>query len=334
MTERIALIHGEGTDPLDLLSALVVVLAAEGGQVTRIAYDPNRPEAFDCAGLLQGSFDRMVLCQVDALISVLCSLYDGPMVIVPAVTTPLQEVPEIWGTYAGNVFISFDTGLHHRLTGLGCESLLARPYPAPRTRVWLDDAPLSASCVDTGRDMLATLKRCEHWGVTELHVAMSPRLPGGRRAALTSLQTAEAPHVALRFTEAGDDPETLLAHPLCFAPRGTGIEVLNAMAHGQVVVGVAESFMQGYIADGYNGLLLRPQQAPYFEGAALRDRLPAMAAAAIATITAGRADWLDDLDRIGPALRGAGTAHRHDAGSAFDWAIRLAAGARRTAGAL
>lgn len=309
-------------------------------QVDQIDFDTL--ENYDYTSLVSTNYTHRIFWQSEEVLARTRHLFRGRNILVPMYDAAMQRPLEYWHGFAGDLFVSFSAKLHNMLQGAGCDSVLVQYWPAPMGRVWTEDAPLSAFFWDrrpgSGYDATHILNACASLGIEKLHIHLAFDFggdPANRRRQLRSYCEEAGIDVELQFSEWYDSKADLQAaihvHAVYFAARtheGIGVSFLEAMAHGQIVIGPNNPTLNEYVANGINGYLFGPGHTIAREKAAFRESLPQMSVRALDAVREGHAQWLRDAERLVEILRTGESSFRTDGGAGFERAVRIAAGER------
>ncbi|MFQ3251809.1 MAG: hypothetical protein ACI9U6_000083 [Loktanella salsilacus] len=305
-------------------------------------YDYDMSVNFDYMGLIENAYTQRIFWQSESILARGRHLCPGRNIVVPMYDAAMQRPQEYWHGFGGDLFISFSAKLHNMLQGAGCDSVLVQYWPEPVGRSWSPAAPLSAFFWERrpgeGYDATHVLKTCQQLGITKLHIHLAPDFDSDkakRRTALRRYCDTQGINVEIVFSEWYEDKAQLKtamhSHPVYFAARtheGIGMSFLEAMAHGQIVIGPNNPTLNEYVANGSNGYLFGQGFGIPSGPQAFRDNLVQMSDRTLACVADGHAQWLRDADRLVDILRTGDAGGRMDAGSDFERAVRIAAGDR------
>ena len=309
-------------------------------EVDRYNYDQSA--TFDYTGLIDRDYTQRIFWQSESILARSRHLYTGRNIVVPMYDAAILRPLEYWHGFGGDLFISFSAMLHNRLQGAGCDSVLVQYWPAPATRTWDPDAPLSAFFWDRrpGSDYDAThiMRACARIGIPKLHIHLASDTggdPAQRRGVLIAERDNASLAVDLSFSEWYDNKSDLKAathaHAVYFAARtheGIGMSFLEAMAHGQIVIGMNNPTLNEYVANGSNGYLFGQNFGISRGQHAFRNTMLEMSDRAIDSVAEGYEQWQRDAARLVEILRTGDSGGKMDAGSDFEREIKVAAGDR------
>jgi len=305
-------------------------------------YDYDMSVNFDYMGLIENDYAQRIFWQSESILARGRHLCPGRNIVVPMYDAAMQRSQDYWHGFGGDLFISFSAKLHNMLQGAGCDSVLVQYWPEPVGRSWSPAAPLSAFFWERrpgdGYDATHVLKACQQLGITKLHVHLASDFDSDtakRRTALRRHCDTNGINVEIVFSEWYEDKADLKAamhaHPVYFAARtheGIGMSFLEAMAHGQIVIGPNNPTLNEYVANGSNGFLFGQGFGIPSGPQAFRDGLVQMSDRTLACVADGHVQWLRDADRLVEILRTGDAGGHMDAGSDFERAVRVAAGDR------
>ncbi len=316
-------------------------------EIDRFDYDPEDPDKFDYSRLLSQSYSHMVFWQTESILAKIKQVTRSRNIIIPMYDGAIQRPPEYWQAFSTDIFVSFSTTLHRILQTAGCDSVLVQYWPEPAGKAVPTADPLSAFFWErrpgSDYDARSVLATCAKLDITHLHIHLAAdynRDQTQRERAITDIHAAAGYDMTLSFSEwfdtVADFKSEIHRHPVYFAPRvleGIGMSFLEAMAHGQVVIGPNKPTLNEYIADGANGYLLRPDGTISRRQDQFQPTLADVSSRTLDSVVQGRRRWVQDVDRLKQILVSDSVGFHTDAGQNFERQTRLAAGRRHQAAA-
>jgi hypothetical protein len=202
-------------------------------------------------------FDLVVLFQADNLIGCFEGL-EIPVLIIPMLDEALHQTSDFFRHSRNFQYLSFSKDLHQFLTLSGNNSIYLQYWP---------EIPIHTS---------EKIDRVFFWERTPVHVSLSNVQSWFRNSDLViSIRQHWDPNhsgteyqgnsmqvelLASDWLDRSTFEEILASSKVFIAPRrweGIGMSSLEAMAHGNAVVGIDSPALRDYVIDGKNGVLIK-----------------------------------------------------------------------------
>lgn len=251
--------------------------------------------------------DIIVLWQMDFLAPVFLMM--GKRVIVVPMFDGSGGMPKLHWLFSQHArFFNFSVALNETIRMAGCETMLLRYFPEPCEEGQLPRFDKLRAFFwqrrpDHGID-LELLEKLVGGELDTLHLHNAADIPGDFRPRKQS-SSAFALTESSWFKQKADYERCLASSNVFIAPRaaeGIGLAMLEAMAHGKLILAHDAPTNSEYISNGCNGILFNKDHAP--QPILFRTSAGQMAKMAWRTVVEGRKQWVARIPDMLDWVRG------------------------------